>query len=209
MVSLDPLTHTVRNIGRTDGFLTGRSSAPARSVAMSYVRSHLSDLGLHQADLTTFRFRKDYVDTLGVHHLMWSQVVRGIQVFGNGLKVNVTRHGQVVSVQGSPVSGLARLASGASTSARLSPAAARTRAAHDVHGRPAAVRVTSSRTGGRAETVWANHDYSSKVWFLTTPGCASGWSTYVQTGGRGYQHVVDARTGSVLLRSNLSHDAAG
>ena len=209
MVSMDPLTHTVRNIGRTDGFLSGRSSAPARSVAMGYVRSHLADLGLRQADLSTFRLRKDYVDTLGVHHLMWSQAIRGIQVFGNGLKVNVTRHGQVVSVQGSPVSGLARLASAASTTPKLSPAAARTTAAHDVHGKPATVRVTSSRTGSRAETVWANHDYSSKVWFLTAAGLRLGWSTYVQTGGRGYQHVVDARTGSVLLRSNLSHDAAG
>ncbi len=208
-VSLDPLTHTVRSVSRTSGFLTGRSAAPARSVALGYVRSHLAELGLQQADLATFRFRKDYVDTIGVHHLMWSQSVRGIPVFGNGLKVNVTRHGQVVSVQGSPVSGLAHLASTASSTARLSPTAARSAAAHDVHGKPAAARVTASRTGGRGQTVWSNHDYSSKVWFLTPGGLRLGWSTYVQTGGGAYQHVVDARTGSVLLRNDLSHDAAG
>jgi hypothetical protein len=209
IVSMDPLTHTVRNLGRTNGFLTGRSSSPARIVAMKYVRGHLADLGLKHDDLSTFRLRQDYVDTIGVHHLSWAQSVRGVPVFGNGLKVNVTNHGQVVSVQGSPITGLARVAAAAATTAKLSASSARTTAARDVHGKPASVRVTKSRSGGDAQTVWANHDYSSKVWFLTARGLRLGWSTYVQSGGRGYQHVIDARTGSVLLRNNLSHDAAG
>ena len=113
VVDYDPLTHTPRNLGRLNGYLTGRSSAPARTIAMGYVRSHLATLGLTSADLSTFRFRQDYVDTIGVHNLSWSQSVRGIPVFGNGLKVKVTSTGRVLSVQGSPVSGLIKMAAGA------------------------------------------------------------------------------------------------
>jgi extracellular elastinolytic metalloproteinase len=65
VVSMDRLTHTVRDIGKLNGYLTGRSSAPTRSVALSYVRSHLSALGLHRGDLKTLTLRRDYVDPLG------------------------------------------------------------------------------------------------------------------------------------------------
>ena len=73
VVSYDPLTHTPRDFGRLDGFLTGASSAPARTIAMNYVRSHLATLGLTSADLATFRFHQDYVDAIGVHNLSWTQ----------------------------------------------------------------------------------------------------------------------------------------
>ncbi len=106
VVSFDPLTGTVRDLGRLDGYLTGRSSAPARTVALSYVRSHLSALGLRHADLKTLRFRQDYVDSIGVHNLSWTQQAAGRTVFGNGLIVRVTRDGRVLAVQGSPVSDL-------------------------------------------------------------------------------------------------------
>ena len=33
VVDMDSLTHTVRDLGRLDGYLTGRSSAPARTGA--------------------------------------------------------------------------------------------------------------------------------------------------------------------------------
>ena len=110
VVDIDSLTGTPRDLGRLDGFLTGRSSATGAQVAMNYVRHHLGALGLTRADLSTFRFRDDYVDSAGVHNLSWTQSVRGATVFGNGLRIKVTRNGQVLSVQGSPVSGLAQLA---------------------------------------------------------------------------------------------------
>ena len=87
VVDLDPLTGTPRDLGRLNGFLTGRSPAPARTVAMNFVRLHLGALGLTRADLKTFRFRQDYVDAIGVHNLSWTQSVDGTTVFGNGLLV--------------------------------------------------------------------------------------------------------------------------
>jgi Zn-dependent metalloprotease len=41
-----------------------------------------------------------------VTHLSYEQVTRGIPVFGNGLKAHLTRRGELISVQGAPISGL-------------------------------------------------------------------------------------------------------
>ena len=210
LVSYDPLTGTPRNLGRMNGYLSGRSSAPARVVALSFVRSHLSVLGLKKSDLRTLRFRQDYVDTIGVHNLSWSQSVNGVPVFGNGLKVKVTRDGRVLAVQGSPVSGLARMASNAPAKTEISASSARSAAAHNVGGKAADVRVAASRGGTAPATVWANHDYAKKVWFLTASGLRPAWSTYVQTGsGSAYQHVIDATTGATLYRHSTVDQADG
>src|SRR6188472_2385090 len=192
VVDIDPLTHTVRDFGRLDGYLTGRSSAPARNVALSYVRSHLGALGLVKGDLNSLRFRQEYVDPMGLHHLSWTQSARGATVFGNGLKATVTRDGRVLQVQGSPVSGLARLAAQA-PSAAISGPSARSKAAADVDG-----RLQRSADG-----------YAKRVWFLTSAGLRPGWSTYVQTTKGSYQHVVDARSGRILYRHSTMNDANG
>jgi extracellular elastinolytic metalloproteinase len=206
VVSMDPLTHTARDFGRLDGYLTGRSSAPARSIAINYVRSHAGALGLKKSDLATFRFRQDYVDASGVHNLSWNQSVRGATVFGNGLKVKVTRDGHVLAVQGSPVSGLAKLAAAAPAATKVSASAARSTAARNVGGSLQKTAVRSSRTGS---STWANNDFAKRVWFLTPHGLRPGWSTYVQTSRGAFQHVVDAVTGKVLFRHSNSDFATG
>jgi extracellular elastinolytic metalloproteinase len=209
VVDLDPLTHTARDFGLLDGYLTGRSSAPARTIALNYVRSHAPALGLTKTDLATFRFRQDYVDASGVHNLSWNQSVRGAPVFGNGLKVKVTHDGRVLAVQGSPVSGLDKLAAAAPGATQVTASGARAAAAKNVHGSVQKVGVSSARGSSSASTVWSNNDYAKRVWFLTPQGLRPGWSTYVQTSRGAYQHVVDAVTGKVLFRHSNSDYAAG
>ncbi len=207
VVSMNPLTRTVRDIGRLDGYLTGRSSAPARSVALQYVRSHLSALGLHQGDLKTLHFRQDYVDPFGVHNMSWTQQAAGRTVFGNGLIVRVTRDGRVLAVQGSPVTHLSRLAAAAPAGGNVSATQARSLAARNVDARLPSARVTATRGGASATTVWSNHDQAASVWFLTPNGLRPGWSTYVQTSKGAFQHVIDAASGQTLYRhSNTDSD---
>jgi extracellular elastinolytic metalloproteinase len=209
VVDTDPLTGTPRQLARLDGFLSGPRSGAARTIALDFVKSHLDVLGLRSSDLSTLVFRKDYVDPLGIHHLSWTQRVNGTPVFGNGLQVNVTRHGRVLSVLGSPVSGLAELAQQA-PSARLDATQARQQAAANVHGKVQSSRQTTAGRGPAATTRWANHDYASKVWFLTAAGLRPGWSTYVQSGGSAaYQHVIDAASGKALYRHSTVDEASG
>jgi extracellular elastinolytic metalloproteinase len=209
VVDIDPLTGTPRELGRLDGFLTGPRSGSARTIALDFVRTHLDALGLKSSDLASLVFRKDYVDTLGMHHLSWQQRVNGTTVFGNGLQVNVTRSGRVLSVLGSPVSGLAALARQA-PAAHLDAAQARSRAAANVHGRVQTQKVASASRGASATTRWSNHDFATRVWFLTSAGLRPGWSTYVQTGAdSAYQHVIDATTGAALYRHSTVDSARG
>ena len=203
VVELDPVTGTPTMVGRLDGFLTKRSSAKARTVALRYVRANAAGLGLSTADLKTLTLRKDYVDVAGIHHLSWTQSVNGIKVFGNGLKANVTKKGQLISIQGAPVPGLAKLARSVTTRPAVTASRARQAAATDVGGTAAKVTATTSTTkGSGARTVWANADQAQLVWFATGSGLRLGWSTYVQAGGDqlNYQHVIDAHTGTVLYR---------
>jgi len=209
VLSIDPLTHTVRDIGKLNGYLTGRSSAPARSVALSYVRSHMSALGLHRGDLKTLQLRQDYVDPFGVHNLSWTQQAAGRTVFGNGLIVRVTRDGRVLAVQGSPVSGLAQLAAKAPTTGAVSASQARTLAARNVDARLIQASVASSRSGTSAKTTWSNQDQAARVWFLTPSGLRPGWSTYVQTPKGAFQHVIDSATGRTLFRHSNTDSANG
>jgi len=204
VMDYDGLTGTPRNLGRLDGFLTGPSSAPARSIVMDYVRSHVADLGLSTADLASFHLRRDYVDIAGIHHISWTQSARGITVFSNGLKANVTKSGEIISIQGSPISGLAARAAKVSASPRLSAGEARAAAAADAKGevRPGTSVTSSSGT----LTKWSNHDQAELVWFMAPSGLQLGWSTYVQAGdSRNYQHVIDAATGRVLYRHDTTN----
>jgi extracellular elastinolytic metalloproteinase len=196
VVEMDGLTGTARQVAKLNGFLTGKSSAPAAKVAMSYVQSHLAALGLKSADLKTFRPNDRWVDVAGIHHLSWTQTVRGVHVFGNGLKATVTRDGRLLSISGSPIarlhistSGAAKM--GASVRSKASAIAA---ARRDV--------AEASLKAGPA-------DYARRVLFATPGGLSRAWEAVTMSAVRPMQTVVAARDGRVLYRRDLGSDAFG
>jgi len=208
VVEVDPNTGTPAQVTKLDGFLTGKSAKKAQDVALNYVKAHPEVFKLAEADRATLKLRKDYVDDLGTHHVFWTQVVDGVEVFGNGLKANVTKNGQLISVMGAPVAGLTSQAQARSAAAspKLTAAAARSAAAEDIGG--TAKSATAKAAG--VTTKWSNGDTSKQVWFHTADGLRKGWMTYVNTGGtKIYTHVIDAQTGSVLYRRNLSSEGNG
>ena len=205
IVSIDPLTNTPRQVARLDGFLTGASRQSAAEVALGYVRAHRDVFRLGPEALHALKLRRDYVDSLGTHHLSWQTMVKGVPVFGNGLRANVTRDGRLISVLGSPLATVPRL----STTPGIGAAKARSIAARDVGGRAAAA-TSKSVHDARRTTNWSNHDRASLAVFVTAAGARLGWSTYVQAGGSlAYQHVIDARSGRVLYRADLVSDGNG
>ncbi|MEU4606821.1 M36 family metallopeptidase [Kribbella sp. NPDC023972] len=208
VVEVDPNTGTPAQVTKLNGFLTGRSAKKAQDIALNYVKAHPEIFKLSAGDLATLRLRKDYVDDLGTHHIFWSQVVDGVEVFGNGLKANVTKNGQLISIMGAPVAGLSSQAQSRSAAAapKLTAAEARTAAAEDVGG--TAKSATAKTTG--VNTKWNNGDTAKQVWFHTADGLRKGWMTYVNAGGtKIYSHVIDAQTGGLLYRRHLSSDGLG
>lgn len=189
VVQMDATTETIRIAGRLDGYLTKQSGAAPATVAMRYVSAHLAALGLRRADLSTFRLTRDYRDIAGTHHLSWTQSLRGIPVFSNGLQAAVSRTGRLLMIGGSPVSGL-RVTMPASPvvgSARAAIAAARRSV-----GEPAAA--------GR-------DDVAQRVLFVTARGTRLGWQAVTMSASQPTTSVVDASTGRILYRRSLASDA--
>jgi hypothetical protein len=186
---LDPLTGTVRNVGRTDGFLTGPSNAAATSIASDYVTKNASALGLTSQGVQALSLRQDYVSIDGTHHLSYVQKINGIPVFDNGLKVNVTKDGQVINVLGSPLANTS--VETASPSIAPEQAIAKARAA----------------VGGAATPVQS--DSATPVYFRTVGGTRIAYETTTGAGTQAYQSVVDAQTGRVLYRRSLVNYANG
>ena len=188
----DEQTGTLRMVGRLDGFLTGASVRPAAQVGISYVRSHRLAFGLSRADLRTFHLRQDYVDIAGTHHISWIQRAGGVTAFRSGLKANVTADGRLINVTGPPVHGL-RVAS---TLPRVS-----------AFGALGAAR----RSAGAQELAPQREDTARLVLFATQRGARMAWQTQTWVNPDFFAlSVVDAQTGELLWRTNLTHaDAVG
>ncbi len=206
VVSIDPNTGTPKQVAKLNGFLTGPSRKPAARIVLDYIRAHPEIFRLSEADLQTLRLRKDYKDVIGSQHLFWEQVVNGVPLFGNGIIGHVTKRGELISIQGSPVRGLAGLAAARTAAPRVGTDGARAAAAKDVGGR--AVQTGAKSVAGGKQ--WTNGDYAKPVWFHSAAGLRRGWSTYTQAGGTlSYAHVIDAGTGQTLYRRSLVDHANG
>jgi extracellular elastinolytic metalloproteinase len=191
VIQSDPVTGTLRMVGRLDGYLSGRTRRPARTVAIGFVRSNLSAFGLTKADMKTLHLRRDYVDIAGVHHISWTQSKHGVTVFHNGLRASVTSDGRLLNITGSPVHGI-----------RIAPTVPRI-------GSDAAIRA--ARADGGAEVAAAqSSDSASLVLFPSARGARLAWKTFTWPNTQQlYMSVVDAGTGSVLYRQSLTSDATG
>lgn len=206
VVSVDANTGTPDQVTKLDGFLTGKSAKKATDLALAYVKAHPEVFKLSESDLGTLKLRKDYVDDLGTHHISWVQEVDGIEVFGNGLKANVTKAGQLISLQGAPIAGLVSQAQARSAAPAVSADAARTAAAEDISGKLVSAKATKSGV----TTKWSNGDTAKQVYFYTANGLRKGWMTYVNAGGsKIYTHVIDAQTGGLLYRKDLVSEGNG
>ena len=102
---MDGLTGTPRQVARLDGFLT--AERPVRAQGGPRLRARAPRRARHGAQRSPYSDpRRDYVDIAGIHHLSWTQSAGGVEVFGNGLQANVTKDGRLLSLGGSPISGL-------------------------------------------------------------------------------------------------------
>jgi hypothetical protein len=188
VVDIDGLTGTPRQVARLDGFLTGPSTAPASEVALGYVRSHAAALGLTSADLSGLSLARDYVDIAGIHHLSWVQTAAGVPLFGNGLQANVTKDGRLLSLSGSPVSGLSAPATGAAV--------------------PSADKALVAARRDMSESLTPGADDTARsVLFQTADGTHRGWETITMSAEHPAVTVVDSSTGAVLYRQPLQSDA--
>ncbi len=204
IVTIDALTGSPRQIAKTNGFLTSKSNASPKEIALAYIREHNDVFGLDQGAFDALRLRKTYTDIDGTHHLSFIQVVGGVPVFGNGVVAHVAKDGRVVGFTGSPlttVSGIGAAAPG------ISAARAREAAIKDAGGEARSAKATLLG-GAVKQTRFAGGDLAQLVWFKTVGKTVLAWQTQVRSGEL-YSSIVEAKSARVLYRNSLTdHDTA-
>ncbi|MBI5104474.1 MAG: hypothetical protein HZB46_05720 [Solirubrobacterales bacterium] len=102
VVDVDPLTGTVRALGRLDGALTGPSDQSAVTVARRFARDHATAIGLGAADVRELAPETGPRSPGGVAIVRLRQQRDGIPAFDGVLDVALDRANRVVAVTGAP-----------------------------------------------------------------------------------------------------------
>jgi subtilisin-like proprotein convertase family protein len=199
-LAADPVTGGVRQVARTDGFLTGPSGQDAEAVALGYVRDHAAAFGVDGADLAQLTPATRTVSGDGVTHLTWAQSIDGVPAYDSALSANVTARGELINVGGAPVHDLAP----PSTDAPLGPGAARAAAQRDLgvatDGAAGDVGSDPVRT-----TTFPGGDQASLVTLADPSGDRLAWKLILSgPPPAAYEVLVDAATGAVLTRRSLT-----
>jgi extracellular elastinolytic metalloproteinase len=199
-LTVNQQTGGLQAVARLDGYLTGRSSASATSIALGYVRAHAAAFGLTQQDLDGLKLVRDYTSSAdGVRHLQWAQVVDGVTVADSSLLANVASDGRLVNVLGGARGG---------TLNRRSPAvsadAAYGRTLRSVGSRAAVPQQKSARSTGARTTTYKGSGRAELVAYHAGSGLRLAWRVLAPVSADGtYDSLVDAADGRLARRANL------
>jgi subtilisin-like proprotein convertase family protein len=204
IVSNDRITGAARLVARTDGFLTGRRSAPPAGVALDYVRTRPEVFGLDRADLDRLRLTSRSRSLDDVTHLAYTQTYLGVAAYDNVLLANVAGDGRLLNVGGAAVSDL-RVPS---VTPDLTAATALAVARREVSG-PLIAPRSRQLQGPERPTRFSNGDTARLTLFNDGTTTRLAWRLEV-TGEHEfvYELVVDATSGRVLKRRSLTEFAA-
>ena len=204
VLNVDPLTGTPRQLLRTDGALSGPRGGDRADIALDFARANRDALGLDLADLDGLDVRQRLKTAGGLTVVQFRQLYRGIPAFDNDLRVAIDHAGRVVSVAGAPRHELAV----PSVEPSLSGAEAFARLQRDV-GVERSLPVRSGPDGVRRTTTFEGGDFARLVLFGTAGGAKLAWHvTYRATSTALYDAVVDATSGAILYRQNLTKSVA-
>jgi extracellular elastinolytic metalloproteinase len=200
VLNVDPLTGTPRQLLRTDGALSGPRGGDRVDIALDFARANRETLGLDASDLDELDAKRGPTSSLGLTVVHFRQLYRGIPAFDNDLRVAVDRAGRVLSVAGAPRQDL----SVPSIEPSLDGAEALARLQRDV-GVERSLPLRSGPAGARQITTFKGGDFARLVLFGAADGAKLAWHvTYRATSAAFYDAVVDAKSGAILYRQNLT-----
>ena len=202
-VSTDPIGGGIRVLDRTNGFLSGPTAGDAAVVALAWVRAHATVFGLADADIAALKLVDRTTSNDGVTHLTWVPTSQGVPAYDGELRVHVARDGRVIAASGPPLGGL----SIRSATPRLTASQALDAAQGDV-GATTSIPRAATHAGIQRRTTFSNGDSARLVAFQSPSGDRLAWR--VTVAGQGpywFDEVIDANTGGVLSRRNLTRFA--
>jgi extracellular elastinolytic metalloproteinase len=210
-VEFEPTTGATRSLYNRVGFLTPPAHGEAMDLAMDFVTANLKALGLTEADLADYEVTDSvYSKVSGVTHIYLRQTHEGLPVYNGQLHINVSRDGQILSVNNSFVPELASAVN--TTEPGISAAAAVSGFASHL-GLPTTVRQGGIRGGagtgpGQVTTLNADGLSTSPVraqlmWLPVSAGDVRlVWNFQAETPDHQhyYDATVDAVSGRVMTR---------
>lgn len=92
---------TVRNLYSYHHVLSAPRREPILDIAINFLRTYPDLFKLSNTDLSNFSISHEYrMKPSGVSHMTLQQLYQGIEVFQAGLRFNIDRQGQIVSLGG-------------------------------------------------------------------------------------------------------------
>ncbi len=216
-VTLDPLSGSPSLVQATGRLLTPavETGADPREVVASFVDRHSAIFG-HDRTLLTHQarmIRDDVTQRSGLKTLVWEQELHGIPLHRTIFKANLTRRGELVSISSyllpTPKPNLSM--------PELDAAEAVSRAAASLGDQvPAAmIKPEGNAEGTKRRQAFTADGLSDLLAYLTylpmnDTEVRLGWDVTLTSHARNEMHrmVVDAATGEVLVRLNLTSSAS-
>ena len=215
-ITYDPLLGTPHFVRSTRQLLTGKPPAGergAKTVVRGFVAQHADLLLADEVDLQGCRIRRDAVTKHnGVHSLTYQQRLNGIDIFGAQLRANVTRDGELINISSTLLSRPGRL------NVRAAPVLTAAQAVAAAAGNvgveltaPLEARRGKAARGSAVEFVrtadFAGAPSARLLYFpMSHVEVRLVWVVVVPVKGTAdvYEIFVDAATGEVLFRRNLT-----
>jgi hypothetical protein len=190
-------------------FLTGNSSAKRSEILRSFVKENNSLIGVSDAQADNLKVTADYTNpdgNLSFAHL--EQFIGGVPVFRGEVKAGFTKSGEMVRVINNLAPGLDY--ESLSTDFRNPADAVKAAAGYINYELKSTDTALNAAASNDLKTVFGEGDWATtaeKMYFPTEPGVAvPAWRVLIWEPVNAYYVIVDANSGTLLWRKNLTND---
>ena len=197
------------DVSQGKAFLTGRSEAKRSDILKNFLIENSELVGMRDSQVSSLKVFSDYTNPDGnLSFVELNQEINGIPVFRGEVKAAFTRNGEM----GRVINNLAPGLEYASLSTNFGDAAAAVRSAaanikYELGANDAAKNDTASTD---LKVVFGNGEWATtaeKMYFPTEPGVAvPAWRVLIWQPVNAFYVIVDANTGTMLWRKNLTED---
>ena len=190
-------------------FLTSPSNEKRSEILRNFLKQNNELVGLSDQQANSLKVTADYTNpdgNLSYAHL--EQTIHGIPVFRGEVKAGFAKNGQMVRVINNLAPGVDY--DSVSTDFRNPAIAVRTAAGNINHKLTQDDVTRNAAASDNLRTVFGNGDWATtaeKMYFPTEPGVAvPSWRVLIWEPVNAYYVIVDAQSGTILWRKNLTED---
>lgn len=189
--------------------LTRASSAKRSDILIDFLRDNSDLTGIRSSQVNDLKVFSDYTNPDGnLSFVELNQEINGIPVFRGEVKAGFTKNGEMFRVVNNLAPGLEYAS--LSQDFRDPLDAVRAAAGHIKHNLSAEETALNSGASNKLKTVFGLGDWATtaeKMYFPTEPGVAvPAWRVLIWQPVSAYYVIVDAASGTMLWRKNLTAD---